>query len=73
MIRAARAWSGLRNAEEFGLRIAGEVGYDFAAAMARMRRLRARISNNDSVERYTCLGVDPISRTLKRMAAKPLE
>lgn len=58
LIRAARAWYGLRNAEEFGLRIAGEVGYDFSAAMARMRRLRARISNNDSVERYTGLGVD---------------
>ena len=58
LIRAARAWSGLRNAEEFGLRIVGEVGYDFGAAMARMRRLRARISNNDSVERYTRLGVD---------------
>ena len=58
VIRAARAWADLRNAEEFGLHVHPGVKYDFGAAMARMRRLRARISHNDSVHRYTKLGVD---------------
>ena len=58
VIRAARAWADLRNAEEFGLHIPPGVKYDFGAAMARMRKLRARISHNDSVHRYTKLGVD---------------
>ncbi len=58
VIRAATAWADVRNAEEFGLHIPPDVKYDFAAAMARMRKLRARISHNDSVHRYTKLGVD---------------
>ena len=58
VIRAARAWADLRNAEEFGLHIPPGVKYDFGTAMARMRKLRARISQNDSVHRYTKLGVD---------------
>ena len=58
VIRAARAWADLRNAEQFGLRIPAGVQYDFGAVMARMRKLRARISHNDSAQRYTTLGVD---------------
>lgn len=58
VIRAARAWADIRDAAEFGLHIPPGVKYDFGAAMARMRRLRARISRNDSVHRYTKLGVD---------------
>ena len=58
VIRAARVWADLRKVEEFGLHIPLAVKYDFGAAMARMRRLRARISSNDSAHRYTKLGVD---------------
>lgn len=58
VIRAARAWADLRKATEFGLQIPPGVKYDFGAVMARMRRLRAHISQNDSVYRYTKLGVD---------------
>ncbi|MDF2457999.1 MAG: putative Mercuric reductase [Nitrospira sp.] len=58
IIRAARAWAELRNAEQFGLSIPAGVKYDFGAVMARMRKLRARISHNDSAQRYTNLGVD---------------
>ena len=58
IIRAARAWADLRNAEEFGLHIPPGVKYDFGAVMARMRKLRAQISHNDSAHRYTKLGVD---------------
>jgi pyruvate/2-oxoglutarate dehydrogenase complex dihydrolipoamide dehydrogenase (E3) component len=58
IIRAARAWSDLKHTEEFGLHIPPGVKYDFGQAMARMRKLRARISHNDSVHRYKSLGVD---------------
>jgi len=58
LIRTARAWADLRHAKEFGLKIPAGVTYDFGAVMARMRKLRARISQNDSVHRYTTLGVD---------------
>ncbi len=58
VIRAARAWADLRKTEEFGIHIPSGVKYDFGAAMARMRKLRARISYNDSAQRYSKLGVD---------------
>ncbi len=58
VIRAAKAWTAVREAEQFGLHISGEVKRDFGAAMARMRKLRARISHLDSAHRFTKLGVD---------------
>lgn len=52
VIRSSRVVGDLMTAEQFGVRVAGgEV--DFPAVMARMRRLRARISANDSVHRFT--------------------
>src|SRR2546426_4322569 len=58
LIRASRACAQVRDAAAFGIRIKGDVDYDFGAAMARLRKLRALISQNDSVHRYTKLGVD---------------
>ena len=58
VIRAAKAWTAVREAEEFGLQVSGAVKRDFGTAMARMRKLRARISHVDSAHRYTKLGVD---------------
>src|SRR6478736_514363 len=57
IIRAARAWADLRRAAEFGIGVPPGVTYDFGAVMSRMRRLRARISSNDSALRYAMLGV----------------
>ncbi|GJL56348.1 MAG: mercuric reductase [Nitrospirales bacterium] len=58
LIRASRTWAELKHAEEFGLNVSGNVNGDFSAAMARMRKLRARISHVDSAHRYKKLGVD---------------
>lgn len=58
MIRASRAWAEIRHAAEFGIGITDGVKYDFGAAMARMRKLRARISHTDSAQRYKNMGVD---------------
>jgi len=58
MIRASRAWVQVRCAAEFGIEIPDTVKYNFAGAMARMRKLRARISSMDSAHRYKKMGVD---------------
>ncbi|MGZ8483164.1 MAG: mercuric reductase, partial [Candidatus Binatia bacterium] len=58
VIRAARAAHDARNGGEFGVHHAGAPQIGFAAAMERMRRLRAGISEHDSAERFRKLGVD---------------
>ena len=58
IIRAARAWAAIPRGEEFGLGYPDFMQRDFGAAMARMRRLRARLSHVDSAQRFTDLGVD---------------
>lgn len=57
IIRAGRAAEAVREAGEFGVRV-GDFSVDFNAAMARMRKLQARIAVNDSAERMRSLGVD---------------
>ncbi|MDX2185236.1 MAG: mercuric reductase [Gemmatimonadaceae bacterium] len=58
VIAPARAWSAARRAsEQFGGPHAAGAG-DFAAAMDRMRRLRAQIAPVDGAERFRGLGVD---------------
>jgi pyruvate/2-oxoglutarate dehydrogenase complex dihydrolipoamide dehydrogenase (E3) component len=58
LIRCARAAAEVRGAGEYGITIEGSVAVDFPAIMERMRRLRAGISPNDSVRRFTELGID---------------
>ena len=58
VIRSSRAAHDARSGGEFGIVPAGEPAIDFAAVMERMRKLRADISEHDSVERFTKLGVD---------------
>jgi pyruvate/2-oxoglutarate dehydrogenase complex dihydrolipoamide dehydrogenase (E3) component len=58
LIRAARAWAQVRDADEFGVEVPAGARVDFPRVMERMRRLRAGISPNDSAERYARLGVD---------------
>jgi len=59
LIRAARAIAEARRAEAFGLRVPAAAEVDFGAVMERVRRIRARISQEDSARRYRDeLGVD---------------
>ncbi len=58
VIRASRAWAAVKHSRPFGLTAPDDTKADFGVAMARMRKLRARISHVDSVHRYTSLGVD---------------
>lgn len=58
LISASRAAAAVRDAGAFGVRIPDGVTLDFGQAMERMRRLRASIAPNDSVKRFTDLGID---------------
>lgn len=58
VIRASRVWSEIKHGKQFGVETPEGTRYDFGAAMARMRKLRAQISYTDSVERFSKLGVD---------------
>ena len=58
LIAAARMAAGVDRARDFGVTLPEEIEVDFSAVMQRMRRLRARISPNDSAKRFRDLGVD---------------
>ncbi|MEP7274916.1 MAG: mercuric reductase [Betaproteobacteria bacterium] len=58
LIRTARVYAEMRNASHYGAADPGHVQVDFAAAMAHMRRLRARISRSDSITGLTEAGID---------------
>ncbi len=58
LIRTARVYAEMRDAAHYGAVAPDVVRVDFALAMARMRRLRARISRSDSVAGLRQAGVD---------------
>ncbi len=58
LVRTARLYAEMRNAEHYGASIPAEIRVDFTAVMQRMRRIRARISRVDSIERLSVAGVD---------------
>lgn len=58
LISAGRIAATLKRANEFSVSFTGSADDDFGAVMQRMRRLRAKISPNDSAQRFRDLGVD---------------
>ena len=58
LIRTSRLYAEMRQAEQYGARTPTDVDVDFTAAMARMRRIRTRISRVDSIRRLNEAGVD---------------
>ncbi|MBP1684294.1 MAG: pyridine nucleotide-disulfide oxidoreductase dimerization region [Deltaproteobacteria bacterium] len=58
LLRAARAYADVRDAAAYGVEVPPGVRVNFAAVMARMRRLRAHLSPVDSAARFRSLGVD---------------
>ncbi len=58
VISAARVAATVRDASEFGVQVPDDCGVDFAAAMTRMRRLRADMAHHDSAARFQELGID---------------
>lgn len=58
LIGTARIAATVRDAGRFGVEVPSGAHVDFAAAMQRLRRLRAGISPNDSADKFRKLGVD---------------
>jgi pyruvate/2-oxoglutarate dehydrogenase complex dihydrolipoamide dehydrogenase (E3) component len=57
IIRSSRIVGELWRGQELGI-TAGSVEVDFGVVMERLRRIRSQISDNDSADRFTNLGVD---------------
>ena len=70
LLRSAKMLSYAARAQEFGFKSAN-VEFDFAEVMARVQRIIKKIEPNDSVERYTGLGVDCIMGDAKDRLALP--
>jgi len=58
IIRTARLYAEMRDAEHYGAKIPVDIHVEFPAVMQRMRGIRARISRTDSVRRLVAAGVD---------------
>lgn len=59
LIKSARVADQMRHADAYGL-TAQQPAFNFRAVMARVHAIIAAIEPNDSVERYTSLGVDVV-------------
>jgi len=58
IIRTSRLYAEMRNAEHYGAQVPADIRVDFPAVMQRMRRITARVSRFDSVQRLSAAGVD---------------
>jgi pyruvate/2-oxoglutarate dehydrogenase complex dihydrolipoamide dehydrogenase (E3) component len=58
IIRTALVYGTMRDAEEFGAPVPNEPPLEFDKVMARMRRIRTRISEYNSAHNLTALGVE---------------
>jgi pyruvate/2-oxoglutarate dehydrogenase complex dihydrolipoamide dehydrogenase (E3) component len=59
IIRASRLYADMRNAENFGGRVPGNINVDFPFLMERIKRVRTRIGNQSfSDTRLALLGID---------------
>ncbi len=58
LIRTSRMYADMRDAQNYGASVPYDIDVDFAAAMQRLRRIRARLSRDDSAWRLAAAGVD---------------
>lgn len=58
LVRSARLYAEMRDARHYGVLPPDDVRVDFAVVMEHMRRLRAKISRSDSIDRITAEGID---------------
>ena len=73
LIRTARLYAEMRDAENFGARQPNEIDVDCAMAMRRMRRIRSRISRVDSAARLTADGIDVFFGTARFVSADTVD
>jgi len=58
LIRTSRIYADMRDAQHYGASVPDDADVDFAAAMERVWRVRARLSRDDSAQRLAAAGVD---------------
>jgi pyruvate/2-oxoglutarate dehydrogenase complex dihydrolipoamide dehydrogenase (E3) component len=58
LIRTSRLYAEMRDAARYGAKVPDNIEVDFAAAMARVRRIRSHLGGDSSVQRLAALGVD---------------
>jgi len=58
IIRTSRVYAEMHDAGRYGALVPPCIPADFALAMRRVRRIRARVSRSDSAQRLTAAGVD---------------
>jgi pyruvate/2-oxoglutarate dehydrogenase complex dihydrolipoamide dehydrogenase (E3) component len=58
IIRTARLYAEMRDAEDFGAQVPGVIGIGFSSVMERMRRVQSRLSRASSAQRLSEAGVD---------------
>ncbi len=73
LIRTGRLLADMRNAVNFGALPPAEVGFDFKAAMQRMRRITARISRTDSAMNLAREGIHLFFGTARFTGADTVE
>ena len=73
LIRSATLYAEMRDAENFGVRPPAEVIVDFPAVMARMRRIRERMSRVDTPLRLAAAGIDLYFGFARFVAADAVE
>src|SRR4029077_12409966 len=60
IIRTSRLYAEMRDATRYGAVVPEGIRVDFAGVMARVRRIRTRVTSRASVEYLTAAGVDVI-------------
>ncbi len=73
MISAARVAEAIRSAPAYGIQVPPGATVDFPVVMERMRRLRAQISPNDSVQHLKETGVDVFLGSARFVAPDAVE
>ena len=58
LIRTANVYAEMRDAARYGAQVPGDIRVDFAAVMARLRRIRSHLTAGSSVRRLAASGVD---------------
>ena len=72
IVRTARLYAEMRDAGHYGAQIPAEIRVDFARVMQRMRRIQARLSRVDSIDRLSAAGVDVFFGEARFIAADAL-
>jgi len=73
LIKSAKVFQSIKDSENYGVSIDGEIKIDFAKSMERVQSVISEIEPHDSIERYTDLGVECITGSAKILSPWEVE